>query len=406
MPAYRVNVGVDWATAAHRVVVVDGERRVVGERTVPHEGAALAAFADWLGQLAEGQPEEVAVALETPRGAVVDGLLARGFHVFALNPKQLDRFRDRYTVAGAKDDRRDALTLAAALVTDLTAFRRLAPEDPLIVELRELSRLEEDVQAEARRLSNRLREQLHRYFPQVLHLVPAADEPWLWALLERAPTPSAAQHLPRATIQTILTRHRIRRVDADAVRALLRAPALPVAPGTVQAAQRHLAVLLPRLRLVQQQQAECATLIEGLLERLGESQGHRDVPILRSLPGVGRIVAATMLAEASPLLAARDYHALRTHTGVAPVTKQSAKYRQVQMRYACNRRLRNAVYYWGRSVIGHDPRSRAHYEQLRARGHSYSRALRGVVDRLLRVLVAMLTTQTLYDARRRRPSAA
>jgi transposase len=309
-------------------------------------------------------------------------------------------------VAGAKDDRRDALALAAALVTDLAAFRRLAPEEPLIVELRELSRLEEDLQAEAQRLSNRLREQLHRDFPQLLQLVPAADEPWLWALLERAPTPSAAQHLPRATIQTILTRHRIRRVDADAVRALLRAPALPVAPGTVQAAQRHLAVLLPRLRLVHQQQAECATLIEGVLERLGESQGHRDVPILRSLPGVGRVVAATMLAEASQLLAERAYHALRTHTGVAPVTKQSGKHRHVQMRYACNRRLRNAVYHWGRSVICHDPRSRAHYEQLRARGHSYGRALRGVVDRLLRVLVAMLTTQTLYDASRRLPLAA
>lgn len=405
MTAYRVHVGIDWATAAHRVVAVDIEQRVVGERSVPHEGAALAAFATWLADLG-GEPREVAVALETPRGAVVDVLLAHGFHVFALNPKQLDRFRDRHTVAGAKDDRRDALALATALVTDLAAFRRLQPEHPLILELRELSRLEEDLQVEAQRLSNRLREQLHRYFPQLLQLVPAADEPWLWALLERAPTPSAAQQLPRATIQTILTRHRIRRVDADAVRARLRTPALPVAPGTVQAAQRHVAVLLPRLRLVHQQQAECATLVEGVLEQLGETQGHRDVPILRSLPGVGRVVAATMLAEAAQLLAERDYHALRTHTGVAPVTKQSGKHRRVEMRYACNRRLRAAAYYWGRSVIGHDSRSRAHYEQLRARGHSYGRALRGVVDRLLRVLVVMLLTQTLYDARRRLPIAA
>jgi transposase len=405
MTAYRVHVGIDWATAAHRVVAVDIEQRVVGERSVPHEGAALAAFVTWLADLG-GEPREVAVALETPRGAVVDVLLAHGFHVFALNPKQLDRFRDRHTVAGAKDDRRDALALATALVTDLAAFRRLQPEHPLILELRELSRLEEDLQVEAQRLSNRLREQLHRYFPQLLQLGPAADEPWLWALLERAPTPSAAQQLPRATIQTILTRHRIRRVDADAVRARLRTPALPVAPGTVQAAHRHVAVLLPRLRLVHQQQAECATLVEGVLEQLGETQGHRDVPILRSLPGVGRVVAATMLAEASQLLAERDYHALRTHTGVAPVTKQSGKHRRVEMRYACNRRLRAAVYYWGRSVIGHDSRSRAHYEQLRARGHSYGRALRGVVDRLLRVLVVMLLTQTLYDAHRRLPIAA
>jgi transposase len=408
MRTYRFHVGIDWATEAHRVVVVDAEpeRRVAMERTVRHEAVALEAFATELSDLAGGVPSDVAVALETPRGAVVDILLARGFHVFALNPKQLDRFRDRYTVAGAKDDRRDATVLAVSLVTDQAAFRRLEPEHPLILELRELSRLEDDLKQQAQRLANRLREQLHRYFPQLLQLVPAADEPWLWALLERAPTPSAAHQLPRAAIHTILTRHRIRRLDADAVRAVLRTPALPVAPGTVQAAQRHLAVLLPQLRLVRQQQQECATLIEGLLEQLADQQEHRDVPILRSSPGIGRVVAATMLAEAGRLLAARDYHGLRTHTGAAPVTKQSGKHRSVRMRSACNRRLRDAAHHWGQSAIRHDPRSRAHYDRLRARGHSHGRALRGVVDRLLRVLMAMLTTQTVYDPSRRLPLAA
>ena len=406
MTTYRLYVGIDWATEAHRVVVVDGERRVVMDRTVRHEAVALENLATELSAGAGSVPSDVAVALETPRGAVVDTLLARGFHVFAINPKQLDRFRDRYTVAGAKDDRRDATVLATCLVTDQAAFRRLEPEHPLVVELRELSRLEDDLQQEARRLSNRLLEQLHRYFPQLLQLVPAADEPWLWALLERAPTPSAAHHVPRAAIRTILTRYRIRRVDADTVRAVLRAPALPVAPGTVQAAQRHLAVLLPRLRLVDQQRRECARLIEGLLEQLGGQQEHRDVPILRSLPGVGRVVAATMLAEAGRLLAARDYHGLRTYLGAAPVTKQSGKHRVVQMRYACNHRLRNAAHYWGQSAIRHDPRSRAHYDRLRARGHSHGRALRGVIDRLLRVLIAMLIAQTAYDPSRRLQLAA
>ena len=399
---YRFHVGIDWATEKHRVVVLDAERRVVREREVCHEGAALESFADWLTHLAASAVETVAVAREVPRGAVVDVLLARGFHVFALNPKQLDRFRDRFTVAGAKDDRRDAQVLASALATDQPAFRRLDPEHPLLLELRELSRLEDDLQEELGRLTNRLREQLHRYYPQLLHLVPAADEPWLWTLLERAPTPSVAQHLPRATVRTILSRHRIRRVDTDAVLATLRAPALPVAPGTVQAAQRHLAVLLPRLRLIHQQRAECATQIEGLLERLGESQEHRDVPILRSVVGVGRVVAATMLAEASRLLAARDYHGLRAQTGVAPITRQSGRRTLVCMRYACNPRLRQAAYHWGQSAARHDPVSRAHYERLRARGHNHARAVRGVVDRLLHVLIAMLTAGTLYDPARRR----
>ncbi len=210
MTAYRFYVGIDWATAAHRVVVLDADRRSLHDRTVPHEGVALETFAHWLVELAAGQASAVAVALEVPRGAVVDVLLARGVHVFALNPKQLDRFRDRFTMAGAKDDRRDAQVLASALASDPPAFRRLEPEDPLILELRELSRLEDDLRQELSRLTNRLREQLHRYFPQVLQLVPAADEPWLWALLERAPTPSTAQHLPRATLRTLLSRHRCR----------------------------------------------------------------------------------------------------------------------------------------------------------------------------------------------------
>src|SRR2546422_943665 len=156
------------------------------------------------------------------------------------------------------------------------------------------------------------------------------------------------------------------------------------------------------LRPIHQQRAECATQIEGLLERLGESQEHRDVPILRSVVGVGRVVAATMLAEASRLLAARDYHGLRAQTGVAPITRQSGRRTLVCMRYACNPRLRQAAYHWGQSAARHDPVSRAHYERLRARGHSHARAVRGVVDRLLHVLIAMLTAGTLYDPARRR----
>ncbi len=403
---YQFYVGVDWATEEHRVIVLDADRRVLHERTVRQEGVALEAFATWMSDLAGGRVDTVAVALEMPRGAVVETLLARGCHVFAINPKQVDRFRDRYTVAGAKDDRRDARVLADALATDRPAFRRLAPEDPRVIELRELSRLDTDLRDELRRLANRLREQLSRFFPQMLQLCPAADEPWLWALLERAPTPSAARALPRATVRHLLTRYRIRRVSADEVVTLLRTPALPVAPGTVSAAQAHLTVLLPRLRLAHAQRATCGARLDALLEELADHDEHRDVSILRSLPGVGRAVAATMLAEASRLLAARDYHGLRAHSGVAPVTKQSGKRVLVVMRHACNPRLRDAAHYWGQSAVRHEPRSHAHYARLRARGQSHGRALRGVVDRLLRVLMAMLTTQTLYDPARRMAATA
>jgi transposase len=328
--------------------------------------------------------------------------------VFAINPKQSDRFRDRFSAAGAKDDRRDGHVLADALVTDRGAFRRLAPEDPVVIHLRELSRVDDELQQEARRLTNRLRAQLHRFYVQPLALCSGADEPWLWALLQLAPTPAAAARIRESRLAALLRAHHIRRVTVGELREHLQRPALPVAPGVAEAASSHVALLLPRLQLLHEQRHACAQQIERLLQQLAEppdaedpQRQHRDVTILRSLPGVGRTVAATMLAEASRPLAARDYHALRTQTGIAPITKASGRRHVVLIRSACNRRLRQALYHWARVSTQVDPVSRAHYTALRHRGHSHPRALRGVADRLLSILVAMLRTGTLYDATRR-----
>lgn len=406
---YQFFVGVDWGSETHVICVLDRDRQRVMERAVPHTGLGLTALADALTALVPAEPSRIAVAIEVPRGAVVDTLLDRGLHVFALNPKQLDRFRDRHTVAGAKDDRRDAFVLADALRTDRPAFRPVQPEHPRVVELRELSRVDDDLSQELRRLSNRLRDQLQRFFPQALPLCPAADEPWFWALLDRAPTPARAQRLAVKTVAAVLKVYRIRRVTVDAIRAALQSPPVHVAPGTAEAASAHMALLLPRLRLLHAQRTQVATRMEALLEELGAEEipgEHRDATILRSLPGVGRVVAATMLAEAGRPLAERDYQTLRAHGGLAPVTRQSGKKRTVGMRYGCNQRLRNAFYHWARSSIQCDPHCRAHYDRLRSRGHGHGRALRGVADRSLAVLVAMLTSRTLYDPERRRKIAA
>src|ERR1700704_2185337 len=156
-------VGIDWATDAHEVCILTPARELVTQRKVEHNGPAIAGFIDQLMRLCEGKAARVAIAIEIPRGAVVESLVERGCHVYAINPKQLDRFRDRYTVAGAKDDRRDAQVLADALATDRLAVRPLAPEDARLIELRELSRLDEELGQEVHRLTNRLREQVSRF---------------------------------------------------------------------------------------------------------------------------------------------------------------------------------------------------------------------------------------------------
>jgi transposase len=396
--------GIDWGTEQHRICIMDRDGKVVGERWTPHSSAGLTELITWLREILGTPPASVAVAIEVPRGAIVEALTEHGFAVFSINPKQLDRFRDRYSPAGAKDDRRDAFVLADSLRTDRHCFHAVRLAEPALIRLRELSRLEDNICDQQHRLINQLRAQWHRFFPQLLVLCHAADEAWVWDLFEAAPLPALAARLPEKKIAKILDHYRIRRLRAPEIRTVLATAPLLLAPGSAEAASEHALLLLPGLRLLRQQRAEVARRLNKLLSELaspdnteGEAAEHRDAEVLLSLPGVGRFVAATMLSEASQAIADRDYHALRSYAGAAPVTRQSGKKTVVLMRHGCNERLRNALYHWARVSTICDPGSRSHYAQLRARGHSHGRSLRGVADRWLRVLISMLRHGTLYD---------
>ena len=89
-----------------------------------------------------------------------------------------------------------------------------------------------------------------------------------------------------------------------------------------------------------------------------------------------------------------------------PAQGKNGRAAPVYMRRACNPRLREVVHHWANVAAQHDPRTKQHYARLRAVGHSHGRALRGVADRLLAMLVAMLKRGELYDPGRRVALAA
>jgi transposase len=420
-------VGFDWGSEKHRVALFDRTGKLIGRRDVAHSAPAYAELGDWLLRSTQASPTEIAVAIETTHGPVVDALIDRGFRVYAINPKQLDRFRDRYSVAGAKDDTRDADTLGRSLRTDPEAFRALSPDNPLIVQLREATRTAADLTRDLGRLTNQLRDLLWRYYPQMLALDDNLAAPWLLELWQHAPTPAKGARLHKETVARILKTHRIRRLDAERVRSILQEPPLPSAPGVTEAATGHIRLLLPRIRLLNSQIKAVHAEIDALCQRLagpqmiepggepggepresvpGQTIEQRDVAILHSVPGVGRIVGATLLAEASELLRRRDYHAIRTLAGQAPVTKRSGKSCFVQRRLACNKRLANAMYHCARVAAVCDPSSRQRYAALRARGCGHGRTLRSVADRLLKLLCTLLQRQVPFDPNHNAKQAA
>jgi transposase len=263
---------------------------------------------------------------------------------------------------------RDAETMASALRTDPRCFRLLAIADPTVIELREWSRIAGELGDERNRLTNRKREQLWRYFPAMLDLESDLGAAWLLDLWDLAPTPAKARRIREATVAKALKRNRIRRFDAAHVLDVLRKPPLQVAAGTAEAASARIAGLVARIRLVDRQLKEAHRQLDVLTARLipsaqdgPEQTKQHDVEILAALPGVGRIVLATLLAEAWDALQRRDYAALRSLTGVAPVTKRSGKSCIVIRRQACHDRLATAIYHWARVAVQHDARSRAKY---------------------------------------------
>jgi transposase len=193
--------GVDWASESHHVLLTDGDGRKIGEKIFKHSGEGLAEMAAWLmATSGVAEPSQIHIAIEVPHGPVVETLIERGFKVHVINPKQMDRFRDRFTLAGAKDDSRDAEVMASALRTDPRCFRLLAVADPVVIELREWSRIAENLGVDRNRLTNRLREQLLRYFPAILDLESDLGAEWLLDLWETAPSPHKIRHASRRSL--------------------------------------------------------------------------------------------------------------------------------------------------------------------------------------------------------------
>ena len=301
----------------------------------------------------------------------------------------------------------------ASLRADPDLFRRLELEKPLVLQLRERTRTVNELTCQRTRLCHQIRQQLWRYYPQLLaipNLLNQLTHPWFRELWERARTPEQALKLRVSTLAKLPKKHGIRRLNAKGLWEILHAPALTVAPGAAEAAGRALQNLFAQAHTTNQLLAQARQDIRELLKAF--SQAHPDderpddMTILRSLPGVGTYVLSTLCAEAFDPLLRRDYPALRARSGVAPVSIQSGKTRWEIRRLAVQHELRNGLYHWARVAAQHDPLSKARYRALRARGYSRGRALRTVGDRLLAVACAMLKNGTLYDPKLSRDKLA
>lgn len=388
----RYLVGIDWASTQHDVCALDPQGQVLSRFEIPHSAEGLSELLRRLGRIAA--PEQITVCIERPSGLLVDTLLEAGFVVLPIHPNALKASRPRYSAAGAKSDPGDAYILADLGRTDGHRFRPLRSPSDATRALRAAVRTRDDLVATKVALTNQLRSLLESFWAGAAAIFASLDSLIALAFLESFPTPESATALGEKRLERFLKRHAYcgRR---SAVELLARLRAAPL--GHAQALESETKGQLVRsLVAVLRPLVEQIREIDGLLA--AHLAQHPDGALLQSFPRSGSVNAAQILAELGDDRARfASFEQLAAEGGVAPVTHASGKHRGVTCRYACNKRLRQALTTWADNSRHASPWAAAMYRQARARGCDHPHAVRILARAWVRVLWRCWQERTPYD---------
>src|SRR3954462_10879456 len=295
-------VGDDWAEDHHDIEVQDEGGRRLARARLPEGIAGLARLHELIAEHLtddDVDPEtgfvgqNVLIGIETDRGTWGSALAAAGYQVFALNPVQGARYRERHGASGAKSDRGDAHVLAEIGRLDRAHHRPIAGNSPAVEGLKLVARSHQAFIWDRTRHVQRPRSALREFFPAALEAFPDLLAAEALELLERAPDPARAARLSGSKITAALIRAHRRDLQAraEAIQAVLRAPALRQNPA-IEAA--YAVIVASAVRLIAQLTTQIVELQEVVAEGFGRTPAAEIVP---SQPGRGPVLGAGVRAE-------------------------------------------------------------------------------------------------------------
>jgi hypothetical protein len=385
--------GIDWASDHHDVALIDADGARLGRRRIGDDATGLGELATLFAAHGSG-PGTVKIAIETERGLLVASLRAAGYEIYPINPKAVDRYRDRHHLARGKSDAADAMVLARIPRTDARLHRPLPAGSPVAQAIEVLARAHQDLIWSRQHEANRLRSLLGGYYAAALAAFPDLTTRTAMTVLAAAPTPARAARL---TIEDLLD------LLATAGR------------GRRHSEARRLAAVFAAVQMrqpaeVEQAMGAAATAITGtisamnagitaLQQQIDQSfEQHPDAAIYHSMPALGSILSARVLGEfGDDRTRWPDPASRRAYAGSAPITRASGKKRLVLARNIRNKRLYDATRWWAFAALSVSPGARAYYDQRRAAGDGHEAALRRLASKLIGQLHHCLEHRVPYD---------
>jgi transposase len=375
-------IGLDWADRTHVISQRAAGTSKVEHYEIEHKPEVLAEWVSGLRQRFGGQ--QVAVALEQSRGAVVHALMSYDFLVlYPVNPKTLAKYREAFRLAGSKDDPDDAELLLELLMLHRDKLRAWVPDDEQTRMLALLVEHRRQLVREQTRLSNRLTSLLKLYYPQALAWAGEMATLQVCDFLKCWPELALVQEAPAAELRQFYVTHgcRKRELINRRLEEIKVAQPLTQDQAVIKASATMVQASASQLRAVLEAIAQFEKQIAELFAR------HPDHELFSSFPGAGQVLGPRLLA-AMGADRGRFSTALEVQqfSGIAPVTERSGKSCWVHWRLACPKFVRQSFHEYAGQSIRWSGWARAFYEQQRQRGKGHHTAVRTLAYRWIRIM--------------------
>lgn len=240
--------GFDWAKDHHDVIVLDNGGKIVADFRFEHTAGGWEQFREKLASFAG-----VAVAIETKFGTVIERLQEIDCCIFPVHPQSAKAYRQRKVPSGNKTDHVDAWSLADALRLDGANWKQLAPQEPLIKELRLLCRDEVALIRDRTALITQLRQTLYDCYPAALEAFDDWTMPAAWAFVLAFSTPEALVKGGKRKWEKFLHIHKLGRPETYQRRLEIfaRADRFAGSPSAIHAKSRLAVTRAKQLQLLQ-----------------------------------------------------------------------------------------------------------------------------------------------------------
>lgn len=389
----RYYLGVDWADEFHQVWVSAAEGKKVAEMTIEQSMKGLSEFGRWLHEC-KGEGIELWAAIEKPQGRIVDFLLDHAVVVYPVNPKALDRARDRFRMSQSKSDSFDAYVLAEFLRTDHVHLRALEPDSEQAQELKMLTRDHHRLGRHKTRLLNQIEVTLKEYYPRPLEVFSDLESQIALDFLQHYPTPGDLSELTGRKWNRFAKReHHLSEQRCKELWEKLSQPQLKIPEHVVRTKAQLLLVLVIQLRSLAEAVKNYSDRVESFFASMAAAK------FVKTLPGGKSGTTVPMLwAELGDAQSRwQSFRHLQAEAGGVPVTKASGKSRIVLFRFACNKLLRYASYWLSFNSLNRCEWANKYYRDQRRKGHSHPQALRALGAKWLKIIFVMWRDHQPYD---------